>query len=268
MPACTLPSFGLFCLALLSIPSPAAAESESVQFPAAMEDGSTVALAARLTTPAALAGKPGPHPAVVLLHGCDGMDIESAWVERDFADWPYLFLEVDSFGPRGIAHACEGYREISPAMRARDAHAARAWLAAQPIVDRRRIAAMGWSMGGETALRAMSNPYINEPDRARPFAAVVAFYPYCPLKLRHPDAPLLLLIGGADDWTPPGSCRAMQLIGDDPPPYELVEYPGATHAFDWPEAPAEYFGHRLTYDSAAADDAYKRVRAFLDEHLR
>jgi dienelactone hydrolase len=243
--------------------APVRAESAIVHFGANMADGSKVELVARLVTPSGNA----PFAAVVLLHGCDGTDLHSDWVERSFAGWPYAFLDVDSLGPRGVAQACEGYGKVSPTMRARDAHAAREWLAAQPFIDGHRIAVMGWSMGAETALQAISNPYINEPDRAVPFAAAIAFYPSCPLKLRHPDAPLLVLIGAADDWTPPGSCRSMERIADSLPPFELVEYANATHAFDWAEAPARYFGHQLRYDAAATEDAYARARTFLAKYL-
>jgi dienelactone hydrolase len=76
-----------------------------------------------------------------------------------------------------------------------------------------------------------------------------------------------MFIAGADDWTPPGTCRAMQLVGDDLTEYELVEYPNATHAFDCAEAPATYFGYTLRYDPAATRDAYARVRAFFANYL-
>jgi dienelactone hydrolase len=197
----------LACLTIAPLAAaPARAESSIVHVEATMADRGKVELAARLVTPSGDA----PFAAVVLLHGCDGTDLHSDWVERSFGEWPYAFLDVDSLGPRGVAQACEGYGQVSPTMRARDAHAARQWLAAQPFIDGHRIAVMGWSMGAETALQTISNPYINEPDRTAPFAAAIAFYPSCPLKLRHPDAPLLLLIGAADDWTPPGSCRSME----------------------------------------------------------
>ncbi len=255
----------LFLVALSCI---AAADDGLVRIPAADAGGGTVELAARLVRPPAeaVAGD-APRPAVLLLHGCDGTDLDPAWIGRAFAGWPYIFLEIDSFDARGIEHACENYRDIGPSLRAGDAHAARAWLAAQPFVDPRRIAVIGWSMGGETVLEAVSNRYINEPDRAEPFAAAIAFYPWCPLKLRRPDAPLLVLAGEADDWTPARTCRAMTPVGDPLPPYELVIYPGATHAFDWPQAPATYFGHELRYDPAAAADAYARARAFLQTYL-
>jgi dienelactone hydrolase len=258
----------LLWVGLIAIALPVRADSSMVKIPATMKDGTPVELDARLTMPEAAAGTAKQYPAVILLHGCNGTDLSAARSDTAFKGWPYAFLAVDSFDARGISHACEGYKAISPTLRALDAHAARAWLEKQPDIDPNRIAVLGWSMGGETVLAAVSNPDINEPPRTKPFTAAVAFYPYCPVKLRNLDAPLLVLTGGEDDWTPPGTCRSMQITGDSPPAYERIEYPGATHAFDWQEAPPEMFGHKMRYDPAATEDAYLRVRAFLDKNLQ
>ena len=43
----------------------------------------------------------GPFPAVVLLHGCGGMqDRDYGWVGK-LKSWGFVTLMVDSFGPRG-----------------------------------------------------------------------------------------------------------------------------------------------------------------------
>ncbi len=258
----------LLWIGFIAIALPVRADTSMVHIPAMNKDGTPVELEARLTLPDANSGVTAPYPAIVLLHGCDGTNLKPLRSDGAFISWPYAFLEVDSFDARGIKHACEGYKEINETLRAKDAHAARAWLAKRPDIDAKRIAALGWSMGGGTVLQAISNPLLNEPDRAETFAAGVAFYPYCPTKLRHLDAPLLVLTGSEDDWTPPGTCRTMGIISDNPPPYERIEYPGATHAFDWRDAPPEYFGHKIRYDSVVTEDAYGRARAFLDKYLQ
>ena len=251
------------CMPLSSRADTGTVASEVVHFAGPSIAGSTVELAGRLMKPAGA----GPFPALVLLHGCDGTDLASDTLVRAFGGWGYVLLELDSFGPRGVTEACTDYVRVSPSVRAKDAHAARAYLASLPFVDAGRIGVLGWSHGGITVLEAIANPYLNEPARAEPFAAAIAFYPYCALKLVKPDAPLLVLIGDDDDWTPVGRCTSMTLSGDPLPEYELVVYPGATHAFDWPAAPETYFGHHLRYDPEAAADAYKRVRDFLGKHL-
>ena len=48
----------------------------------------------------------GPFPAVVLLHGCDGVQpFQEQWA-ADLASWGYVALLADSHGPRGIGDDC------------------------------------------------------------------------------------------------------------------------------------------------------------------
>ena len=58
----------------------------------------------------------------------------------------------------------------------------------------------------------------------------------------------------------------MQYHLDSPHTYELVVYPGASHSFDW-RGSWEYLGHKGWYDPAATEDAYERVKAFLERYL-
>ena len=52
---------------------------------------------------------PGPSPAVVLLHSCNGdwRRLDERWGKR-IASWGYVTLTVDRFGPRGINSTCTG----------------------------------------------------------------------------------------------------------------------------------------------------------------
>ena len=252
-----------FLLVVQAVPS--RAESEVVQFPVTSYMGETIMLSARLMRPEG----DGPFPAVVLLHGCNGMSFEDPWAERFLLPWGYVLLEIDSLGPRGVTNVCGAgvWRKVSPNIRSRDAHAGKDYLASLAFVDGERIAVMGWSHGGITVLAAVSNRAMNEPPRPHPFKAAIAFYPHCSLKLPRVDAPLLVLIGDADDWTPVSYCRQMELTGEAPHDYQLVVYPGATHAFDWAGAPGEYFGHKMIYDPAASVDAYRRVREILKRYV-
>lgn len=246
-------------------------ESQIVEFPVTGYTGETITLTGKLTR----SDSDGPFPALVLLHGCDGVEYDdpaTVSTENTFIARGYVVLLVDSFTPRGITGAdgvCDGtdWLKGSPRVRAGDAHAGKDYLASLPYVDGERVAVIGWSHGGMTVLEAVKNIAINEPARPRPFKAAIAFYPNCPLKLRGLDAPLLVLIGDADDWTRAVYCKAMTLKGETKHEYELVVYPGATHAFDWENAPGEYLGHKLIYDPEATADAYKRVAEFLERHL-
>ena len=65
-------------------------------------------------------------------------------------------------------------------------------------------------------------------------AFAIAFYPGCETDLKRgysPAAPLLMLVGQLDDWTPAAPCVALAQAAAEPQP-EIVVYPGAWHGFD------------------------------------
>jgi dienelactone hydrolase len=95
-----------------------------------------------------------------------------------------------------------------------------------------------------------------------------------------PVAPLLILIGEYDDWTPAEQCRklteAAQRAGY---PVRIKVYPGAHHSFD-SDRPTRYVGERVNVNSPtgrgsttggdpkAWADSIGEVAAFFDQHLR
>jgi dienelactone hydrolase len=100
------------------------------------------------------------------------------------------------------------------------------------------------------------------------FRAAVAFYPGCLLRLLRLNAPLLVLIGEKDDWTPAARCRRMEVGRGPSPEFTLKIYPGAYHDFDRRDEGADtYLGHRLERHPEAALDAEQQVRRFLARHL-
>jgi dienelactone hydrolase len=235
-------------------------------------------LRGRLSRPAGQ----GPFPAVVLLHGCGGLEpYLGAWAER-LAGWGYVALAVDSFGSRGLAEVCslpEG--EADPGDLVMDAFGAFAYLRGLDHVDPRRIGVIGWDLGATRALAAVreTGPQANFQGG---FRAAVAFYPACLRTGNRFTAPVLTLIGEADDWTPAGRCRLFVAASQGGPnPVTLAVYPGATHFFDNPDYGAGFHyaaavnlektpprGAFLAYDASAHDAAMRRVDSFLARHLR
>jgi len=216
------------------------AAPRKVSFPS--EDGAT--LQGWLYEPDA----PGPHRAIVALHGCAGLRGRNGQPSARHADWGerwaragILALFPDSFGSRGLGPQCRvREREIRPSrQRVADAKAALTFLASRPDVDVKHISLVGWSNGASTTLYAVEPG--NAPQGAD-FALAIAFYPGCrtPLESGHwaTRIPLLVLIGEIDDWTPAQPCEA--LVADAKAkgePAEIVAYPGAYHEFDHPDLP-------------------------------
>ena len=91
----------------------------------------------------------GPFPAVVLLHTCLGLPAERASIGARIATWGYVALFVDDFATRGLKETCAvDFKQALP-----DADGALAYLASLPYVDPDKIAAVGFSQGGDTALK-------------------------------------------------------------------------------------------------------------------
>jgi dienelactone hydrolase len=236
----------------------------------------------------------GPHPAIVLMHGCAGAYARSGapaarhrdWAER-FVALGYVALLVDSFGPRGQDELCtKRERTILPGReRARDAIGALMHVQARADVIADRVMLLGWSHGGSTVLAAVDRAQDLRPrDLIHDFRAAVAFYPGCRTALESrrgwsTRTPLLILIGDADDWTPPGPCKQLAAragflgIGGA---VELHVYPDAHHGFDAPNSPLSVRRDvaltasgtaTVGTDPAARADAIERVPAFLARNL-
>lgn len=184
-----------------------------------------------------------PVPAVVLLHGCSGaFDRQGGLGERlrDTAQrlnaLGVAALVVDSLTPRGERQICTqrlGTRKVTQAQRRRDALGALRWLSAHEGVDPRRLGLIGWSNGGSTVLAATNRrqPEVAAAQVVPAFA--VAFYPGCQSDLTRgyeAAAPLLLLVGAEDDWTPPGPCQALAAAGGAG--VQIQTFEGAVHGFD------------------------------------
>lgn len=242
---------------------------------------------------------PGPFPAVVVMHDCSGLGPRSSGSPARWADLlvrqGYVVLLPDSFSTRqhanGVCTDASAARiEVGPHRRAADAYEALAYARSLPYVDGAHVAVMGGSHGGSTVLATIVEPHGHESEHRPGFAAAIALYPGCGARygawdprgsgVYRPRAPLLILIGEKDDWTPAEACRRLtersQAAGY---PVTLKVYPGALHAFDSP-APRRYRADRVNRnapggrgattggDPAAWAESIRDVEAFLARHLR
>ena len=297
-----IPAIGFL---LFSLPAHSAEQLSIVITPT----GSSVQLPATLIKP----DGEGPFPAVVIVHDCSGLGPRSSGAPLRWANellqQGYVIIIPDSFSPRGFADGVcfipgNQTTSVYGNVRAADAYGALAALRALPYVDGKRVGIMGGSHGGWTTLSAMFVP-VDANDtlvdaKRNGFAAAIALYPACAPRygawstsrlgnfgppasysgVYQPIAPLLILIGEKDDWTPAEPCRrladASRAAGY---PVDIKIYPDAHHSFD-NNNPVRYDARRNNSSSlsghgattggnpAAWEDAKKEVAAFFARHLK
>jgi dienelactone hydrolase len=209
----------------------------------------------------------GPFPAVVLLHSCLGLPAARASIGERIATWGYVALFVDDFSTRGLKETCAV--DFKPA--SADAYGALAYLASLPDVDAQRVAAVGFSQGGDTALKiATGGGTRSAGDQGAVFRAAAAFYPPCAnVAGAAVDIPTLILVGAKDEVTPASDCA--ELAKRQPPGIaRFVAYPGAAHGFDLAEfgGGEKVMGMLLAYDRNTAQRSWKELRAFLAARLK
>ena len=223
----------------------------------------------------------GPFPSLVLLHTCQGITgaIED-WADQ-LADWGYLTLLVDSYGPRHHRPDCNSYERMESVDQTFDATGALKYLRRRADVKEGPIGLIGWSIGGSKVLSALNQIGIHNLYQDK-FAYGVAFYPYCLTASGPFIGPLLMLIGGRDDWTTARRCKTLRdANAGTAQPLDLQIYPTAYHFFDDPDiGPARYRrevenreknparGVTWGYNPAAHNAAQDAVRQFLERQLR
>jgi dienelactone hydrolase len=217
-----------------------AAAQERVSFPSFDGAGNApVVLSGHFFAAAA-----SPAPAIAMFHGCGGAYDKSGALSRRMREYAELFtglglhvLVVDSLTARYEKELCtqrNGTRRVTQANRRLDALGALAYLADRADVDAKRIGMIGWSNGGSTVLSATNLHHRDVAAAIVKPAFAIAFYPGCESDLKRgysPSAPLLMLVGQLDDWTPSAPCVALAKSVTEMPP-EITVYPGAWHGFD------------------------------------
>ena len=213
----------------------------------------------------------GPFPAVIIAHGCFGVEQNQFEWSKRLNTWGYVTVIVDSFSPREVNNVCSFAWRVSPETRALDIYGAAAYLREQDFVNPNKIGLMGFSHGGWSALCAAQQNFAAKAKQ-KPLQAVVSYYPWCPwFGLKETNTPLLILMGKADDWTPLDRCkRLLQAQGDKfQNNIKLIAYDNAYHGFDDNSIKSsyEYDGHIIAFDSIAAAKSINDTKAFFAHYL-
>jgi dienelactone hydrolase len=207
----------------------------------------------------------GPFPAIVALHGCEGLR-SAGRVRRPLDDWGqrlsaagFVVLFPDSYSSRGVAHQCNNKApKVRPDReRVADVQTARDWLQQQDFIRKDRVSLLGWANGGIAVLWAV-RPNLEPSDDRPDFRSAVTLYPGC---RRLGDTawstriPTLILVGALDDWTPARHCEQM-VAGARKRSAQavIVKYKSAHHGFDTENLPL-----RQQRDVAFAPDPAGRV---------
>ncbi len=189
-------------------------------------------------------------PAVVILHGSAGVDSRGDFYETALNAAGIATLQIDMWEARGVGGAVG--RPAAPILTLPDAFSALAFLAARPDIDPARIGVLGFSWGGVNSLASAERLYTASFGGGRQFKAHVAHYPVCYAAnaairglppaaqlgtqfLNLTGAPVLVQVGSLDGYDN-GAARCRALAQAVNPTHanavEVVEYPGAQHAFD------------------------------------
>ncbi len=204
----------------------------------------------------------GAHPVVILLHGAGYRgsgydDYQQACADLApqgyYVDFIEYFSQTPAVLPGQNAEMAKDFPtwvgEISAGIAA---------LAGNPAVDPKRIALMGFSLGSFLSLATATANH----DK---IAAIVEYYGGLPPGLKSQVKylpPILILHGDADQLVPVAQASDLDaMLTKEDRPHEMNIYPGANHAFNFPDAGP-------WYDAAAASDARERSLKFLAQYLK
>lgn len=201
-----------------------------------------------ITVQSFLPSSPGPHPAIIALHGSGG--IREGWSEqpaRLLASRGFAVFVAHYFEATGTLWADERTIRQNFQVWMRTISDAVTFAGSQPGVDASRIALLGFSLGAYLALSVAT-----VDSRVK---IVIDYFGGLPEELSRDGRslpPVLILHGEADPIVPVSEAHKLRrLFEENGTPYEIKLYRGAGHGFS---------GFDLL-------DAGQRTLAFLQKHL-
>jgi len=204
-------------------------------------------------------------PAVLVIQEAFGLNDHIRDVTRRVAGEGYVALAPDLYW-RGGKGRSVGYDELPAAIGlmqsikdpeiVADVRSAIGWLEKQAFVRADRIGITGFCMGGRVSYLSACEL----PDKIK--ASVPYYGGGIPVdKTEKLRCPVLAFFGEKDAFIPLDGVEHLKAeakrLGKS---VEVVVYPGADHGF--------FCNERASYQKAAAEDSWQRLKAFLAKHLR
>lgn len=185
-----------------------------------------------------------PYPAVVIAHGSGGVTESIEPWKQYFLGRGFVVAIPDSYRGRISGNVLEGQSRLHAYLHVVDVVALSAHLKADPRIDPHKIVVIGFSRGGMAALNSAFAPFYRPiTGQTEPFSAHIAFYPACNypyLTERFSKAPVLVLMGSKDDYTPSDFCvSALTKNKSSGLDVRWEIFQGGYHGLDTP-APATY----------------------------
>lgn len=209
----------------------------------------------------------GQRPGVLVVHDWMGLtDFTKERADR-LAEMGYVAFAADIYGkgvrPRNPAEAkklVSTYKGDRALMRAR-ARAALDYLTATSILDKTRIASIGYCFGGTTSLELARS--------GAPLAGVVSFHGGLDTPktqdAKNIKAKVLVLHGADDPHVPPTEVAAFEKeMTDAHVDWQLVKYSGAVHAFAVPSAGNDN-STGAAYNASADKRSWQAMKNFFAE---
>lgn len=204
----------------------------------------------------------GSGPGVLVIQEWWGLNDQIRGTADRFAREGFVALAPDFYHGQGAAIGePDEAGKLMMALRsdqvARDARGAAEYLQRQAAVASQRVGVIGFCMGGQLALLAGSVA----PEAIGAVVDLYGIHPNIQPDFSRMRAPVLALFAGEDTMV--DEAARQRLAGQLEAagvPFELHTYPGVDHAFMNEQRPE-------VYDQATAEDAWRRILAFLRQHL-
>jgi len=190
-----------------------------------------------------------PWPGVIVIHEGNGMSPQLLRVCERLAAAGYGALAPDLFARSGGSEAAD-FSTLIGALKPDEVQADLADAVGRlRAFGAAKVGITGFCLGGSISYRAA----LSSLD----LAGAAPFYgAHIARELGQPACPILAFFGGRDEYIPDADLEAVRAHHPD----DVVVYPDAGHGFMRDGSPS--------YDPTAAADAWSRLLAFFDQHLR
>ncbi len=212
----------------------------------------------------------GKRPGILVVHEWWGHDDYARKRADMLAKLGYTAFALDMYGTGKLAQHPEDAQKFMQAAVGQLPEAEKRFKAAYEIllkqntVDPKKIAAIGYCMGGGIVMH-MARTGVVDLAGVVSFHGSFAFATQTPSTPRHGKAKVLAFTGAADPFVPmesvQGFVKSMTEAGVD---YELKSYPGVKHSFTVPAATEKglQFSQPWAYDKTADQDSWQRTQDF------